>query len=90
MGVIINQPVSSFKYNPDIVLHNMSFNITIATVLAMGLVSTLLATLAPSASKPLTWCAKENNDSTENEDTVDTVDKSKSVKVHFIAQQDLS
>ena len=87
MGVIINQPVSSFKYNPDIVLHNMSFNITIATVLAMGLVSTLLATLAPSASKPLTWCAKENNDSTGN---ADTVDKSKSVKVHFIAQQDLS
>ena len=70
MGVIINQPVSDFKYNPDIVLHNMSFNITIATVLVMGIVSTLLATLAPSASKPLAWFSKDN-DSAQIEDTVD-------------------
>jgi hypothetical protein len=85
MAVIINQPNSEFKYNPDIVLNNWSFNLSIGAVLGMGLTSTLLACFAPKASKPFDWCSSSSSSSsskskstksgkTKHQTSTDTVD----------------
>jgi hypothetical protein len=80
MAVIINQPNSEFKYNPDIVLNNWSFNLSIGAVLGMGLTSTLLACFAPKASKPFDWCSSSSKSKstksgkTKHQTSTDTVD----------------
>jgi hypothetical protein len=78
MAVIINQPNSEFKYNPDIVLNNWSFNLSIGAVLGMGLTSTLLACFAPKASKPFDWCSSSSKSTksgkTKHQTSTDTVD----------------
>jgi hypothetical protein len=60
MAVIVNQPNSDFRYNPDIVLNNWSFNLSIGAVLGMGVTTTLLACFAPSSSKLFDCCSKSS------------------------------
>ncbi len=60
MAVIVNQPSSDFRYNPDIVLNNWSFNMSIGAVLGMGVTTTLLACFSPSSTKLFDCCSKSS------------------------------
>jgi hypothetical protein len=76
MAVIINNPNSSFKYNPDIVLNNWSFNLSVGAVIGVGVVTTLLSCVAPKASKPAEWFSstKTSTEFTSKNGTLTSMD----------------
>ena len=85
MAVIINDPNSDFKYNPDIILNNWSFNLSIGAVIGVGVIATLLACVAPKASKPFEWFSPSERESkTDTLTSMDTVDKPDDDRQEFV------
>ena len=78
MAVIVNQRNSDFKYNPDIVINNWAFNLSIGATVGVGVITTLLSCVAQKASKPFYLLTSKKTlqqmSKTDTLTSVDTVD----------------
>ena len=78
MAVIVNQRNSDFKYNPDIVINNWAFNLSIGASVGVGVITTLLSCVAQKASKPFYLLTSKKTlqqmSKTDTLTSVDTVD----------------